>query len=460
MGRLRVWCSLIAATGHLVALQPEDKILKGTDAFGDWRQDAPGVRRHIQPTDLPAPAPEVTGEISIVPMPAGVKPQASEGFTVELLASGFKQPRVVRTAPNGDIFLADSKAGEIHVLRLDRGKIVDRDTFATGLNKPYGIAFYPLGPNPQWVYIGETDGVVRLPYTSGDLKSSGTPEPVIEGIPWQHHWTRDIAFSEGGSRLYLAVGSASNIALDMFPEPREPKLDEWKVTRPLGALWDTEERRAAILSFSPEGDDEEIFATGLRNPAGMTIQPRTGELWAVVNERDGLGDNAPFEYATAVNEGGFYGWPWYYIGANEDTRTTGKRPDLKDKVTVPDVLMQAHSAVLQIAFYEGDSFPSEYRGDAFVTMHGSWDRSTPTGYKVVRLRFDAKGEPAGEYQDFLTGFVVSDKEAWGRPVGVTVAKDGSLIVTEDGNGTVWRVSAVRMQANVGADEVPSDRDDR
>ena len=208
---------------------------------------------------------------------------------------------------------------------------------------------------------------------------------------------------------------------------------------PLGATWDTEERRADVISYDPDGKNEKIYATGLRNCSGMAIQPGNSALWCVVNERDGLGDNVPFDYATEVKEGGFYGWPWYYIGGNEEPRRKGQRPDLASKVTVPDVLFQGHSAPLGIAFYNDDAFPVEYRGNAFVTMHGSWNRSGRTGYKVVMMPFK-NGKPTGEYRDFMTGFVVSDKEVWGRPVGLAVAKDGSLLVTEDGSGTIWRVT--------------------
>src|SRR5205807_183890 len=260
---------------------------------------------------------------------------------------------------------------------------------------------------------------------------------------------RDIVFSPDGSRLFLSVGSGSNVALDMFPEPHwtmvpEPRnvegLAEWAKTKPLGAAWDTEELRADVLSFDPNGKNQKIVATGLRNCEGMTIQPVTGELWCVVNERDELGDNTPFEYATHVVEGAFYGWPWYFIGGHEDPRQAGARRDLKDKVTVPDVLMQAHSAPLQMVFYQRDIFPAEYKGSAFVAMHGSWNRQQRTGYKVVRLLLDGSGKPTGEYEDFMTGFVTSDTQVWGRPVGIAVANDGSLFVTEDGSGTIWRVS--------------------
>ncbi len=238
--------------------------------------------------------------------------------------------------------------------------------------------------------------------------------------------------------MYLSVGSGSNVAEAIGKAP-EGGLENWAREKPLGYAWGSEEGRAEVRAYDPDGGNARVVATGLRNCSGMTVQPETGALWCVVNERDELGDNVPFEYATAVKQGAFYGWPWYYIGSNEDPRHAGERPDLKGKVTVPDVLMQAHSAPLNITFYEGAQFPAEYKGDAFVALHGSWNRSLRTGYKVVRLRFK-DGRPTGEYEDFMTGFVVSDARVWGRPVGVAVARDGSLIVTEDGNGTIWRVA--------------------
>jgi glucose/arabinose dehydrogenase len=425
------------------AIDPKDQtdILRGKAAFGDWRQDRPGLCRLIKAADLPSISKENPNEVEVVKMPAGSKPQVPPGFNVELFASGLSQPRAIRTAPNGDLFVADSKAGEIHVYRIDSDPSHPQsEIFATGLKKPYGIAFYPPGMSPQWVYIATPDAVRRYPYQPGDLKSRGQPEKIIDGLPTTHHWTRDIAFSRDGKRLFLAVGSGSNVALDMFPAPREDGgLSEWVKNKPLGAAWDTEERRANILTFDPDGKNEKIFATGIRNPAGITIQPETGQLWAAVNERDGLGDDGPFEYATHVEEGAFYGWPWYYIGSHADSRVMSSRPDLKDHITVPDVLIQAHSAALQIVFYDSDAFGEGYKGDAFVTLHGSWDRAKRTGYKVIRLHFD-NGKATGEYEDFMTGFVLSDKQVWGRPVGVTVGKDGALYVTEDGSGTIWRVT--------------------
>jgi glucose/arabinose dehydrogenase len=349
------------------------------------------------------------------------------------------------------LFVAESLSNDVRVYRIPAGtaKPANSEIYASGLRQPFGIAFYPPGPNPEWIYIANSDSVVRFRYRKGDLKAAGKPEMIVDRIPWTHHYARDIVFSPDGKRMFVSVGSGSNVAMDMFPEPHLARLPAphpvaglkaWIDSEPLGAAWDTEEGRAMVLSFDPNGNNERIYATGLRNCEGMTIQPATGQLWCIVNERDELGDNTPFEYATHVEEGAFYGWPWYFIGGNEDPRHKDARPDLKNKVTIPDVFMQAHSAPLQMVFYGGDNFPAEYQGSAFVAMHGSWNRELRTGYKVVRLLFDQDGKPTGEYEDFMTGFVVSDKQVWGRPVGVAVAKDGSLFVSEDGNGTIWRVT--------------------
>jgi glucose/arabinose dehydrogenase len=447
----RILAIVACCLGMLAGGSALGQVLRGEAALGGWHDDKPGVRRRLTPQDLPAPAKPTYGIAQVVPMPAGARPQLPAGFSAELVATDPHKPRVIRAAPNGDLFVADSMFNSVRVLRVPAGSArPEKDVvFASGLKQPFGIAFHPLGPNPRWVYIANTDGVVRFAYKNGDLVATGKPERVIEGIPSAHHYARDIVFSPDGSRLFLSVGSGSNVALDMFPEPHwtmhpEPRnvdgLAEWVKAKPLGAAWDTEELRADVLSFDPNGRNMKIVATGLRNCEGISVQPATGQLWCAVNERDELGDNTPFEYATHVVEGGFYGWPWYFIGGHEDPRHAGKRPDLKDKVTVPDVLMQAHSAPLQMTFYQGDNFPPEYKGSAFVTMHGSWNRDQRTGYKVVRLLFDASGKPTGEYEDFMTGFVVSDTQVWGRPVGVTVGKDGSLFVTEDGNGTIWRIT--------------------
>jgi glucose/arabinose dehydrogenase len=444
---------VVLAAGGFALLVPQAtfaQVLRGQAAMGTWRDDKPGVRRLLTQQDLPPVAQPTYGVAKVVPIPAGARPQIPEGFTAELVTTDAQKPRVIRTAPNGDLFITDSMSNQVRVLRVPAGRAKPEQdvVFATGLKQPYGIAFYPLGSNPRWVYVANSDGVVRFPYKNGALRATGKPERIIEGIPWVHHYGRDIVFSPDGKRLYVGVGSGSNVALDMFPEPHltmhpEPRnvdgLRGWAKLKPLGATWDTEELRADVLSFDPDGKNMKIVATGLRNCQALTLQPATGQLWCAVNERDELGDNTPFEYATHVVDGAFYGWPWYYIGGNQDPRHAGQRADLKDKVTVPDVFIQAHSAPLQMTFYQGDAFAG-YKGSAFVTLHGSWNRDRRTGYKVIRLLFDASGKPTGEYEDFMTGFVVSDTQVWGRPVGVAVAKDGSLFVTEDGNGTIWRIS--------------------
>lgn len=436
--------TVLLASSHLLAETSthDEQVLKGREAFGDWQTARPGVRRLLTLQDLPPISQSTSTWVEIIPRPSGAKPTAPKGFSVELVTSGLAGPRVIRTAPNGDLFVADSEFNSVRVYRIPVGsaKPTKDEVFASGLNKPFGIAFYPLGPNPEWIYVANTNGIVRFPYKNGDLKATGEAEKIVEGIPSTHHWTRDLVFSPDGKQMLLSVGSGSNAALDMSPAPQiDGGLEAWKKAQPLGATWDTEERRADVLSFDPEGKDETILATGLRNCAGLTVEPATGELWCAVNERDELGDDVPFEYATHVEKGAFYGWPWFYIGGNEDPRHKGARPDLKDQVTVPDVLIEAHAAPLQMIFYDGDNFPAEYNGDAFLTLHGSWNRKQRSGNKVVRLLFK-DGKPTGEYEDFLTGFVVSNKEAWGRPVGVAIGKDGSLFVTEDAGGTIWRIA--------------------
>jgi glucose/arabinose dehydrogenase len=436
--------SALLASGSLAQdAASATKVLSGAEAFGSWQDDAPGVRRHITPDVLPKAdtSAAASNTAQPVPRPEGVMPKVPEGFTVSEFATGIDNPRAIRVAPNGDVFVANSEVDEVLVFRPGEGDAKpEKSTFATeGLSQPYGIAFYPPGDNPEWVYVANSDGLVRFPYKTGDLKAIGAPETLVEGIPAEHHWTRDIVFTPDGKTLYYSVGSGSNVAEGMSKEP-EGGLDAWISGKALGATWGSEERRAQVLTFDPAGKSEATFATGLRNCAGMTLQPETNKVWCVVNERDDRGDNTPFEYATAVQQGAFYGWPWYYIGDNEDPSFKGARPDLAGKVTIPDVLFQAHSAPLGITFYEADAFPANYRGDAFVAMHGSWNRGTRTGYKVVRLPMDDAGKPSGEYEDFMTGFVVSDQDVWGRPVGVAVAKDGALLVTDDGSGTIWRVT--------------------
>jgi len=420
------------------ATAADRQTLTGTAAFGDWSKDAPGVTRHITVDDLDAPnvTPSADNGPQTVPMPSRARPKVPDGYKVEMVASGLENPRAMRFSPNGDLFIANSKSGE--VLVLPAGTISGKPTvFARGLHQPYGINFYPPGPNPQWIYIANSNSLVRYPYKAGDKQAEGQPETVVPDVPSNHHWTRDVEFSPDGKTMFLSVGSGSNVAEDMSRAP-EGGIAAWAGAHTLGEAWGKEEARAAVWSFTPEGKDKKVYATGLRNCAGMTVQPETGNLWCVVNERDELGDNVPFEYATQVEAGAWYGWPWYYLGVHEDPRHAGERPDLAGKATKPDVLIQAHSAPLNIAFYEGSMFP-DLKGDAFVALHGSWNRGTRTGYKVVLLKFK-DGKPTGDYEDFMTGFVQSDADVWGRPVGVAVAPDGSLYVSEDGSGTLWRVS--------------------
>jgi hypothetical protein len=344
----------------------------------------------------------------------------------------------MRVAPNGDIFIAETRAGRIRVLRAADGetKPSANEIYASGLSGPFGVAFFP-SDNPKWVYIANTDSVLRFPYKAGDLKASGEPETVVAELPHGYgHSTRDIVFSPDGKRMLVSVGSASNDA-EGSAKPSEG-IQAWTAGHPLGAHWGGETDRAAVLSFDPDGKRLGTFATGIRNCVGLAIHPQTGDLYCSTNERDGLGDNLVPDYVTRVHEGAYYGWPWYYIGGNEDPRHVGERPDLKGKATVPDVLLQPHSASLGLTFYTGHQFPAEYAGDGFAAEHGSWNRSKRTGYKVVRIRLK-DGVPTGEYEDFITGFVVNDFDVWGRPVGVAVAHDGALLVSEDGNGTVWRV---------------------
>ena len=373
-------------------------------------------------------------------MPAGATPQVPAGFTVELVAAGLAQPRAIRVAPNGDIFVANSKANEVRTYRLPAGssKPSASEVYSSGLNKPYGIAFYPPGATPEWVYIANTDGVVRFPYRAGDTKAEGKPDTVVSRLPHGYgHSTRDIAFTNDNKRMLVSVGSAGNDGEGIGSPPGG--LRSWSDEHPLGASWASETDRAAVLAFDPDGKHAGVFATGIRNCVGLAVHTTSGDVYCSTNERDGMGDNLVPDYVTRVREGAFYGWPWFYIGSNEDPRHAGERPDLKGKVTVPDVLIQAHSASLGLTFYNGTAFPPEYRGDGFAAEHGSWNRSRRTGYKVIRIRLK-DGVPTGEYQDFVTGFVINDSEVWGRPVGVAAAHDGALLVSEDGNGTIWRIT--------------------
>ena len=346
---------------------------------------------------------------------------------MQLYADGLSKPRLIRTAPNGDAFVVESDDGVVRVFRglLATGKAAWSGVFAKGFNKPFGIAFYPAGPDPRWLYVANTDSVVRLPYRSGDTVARGPAETVVAELPGGGllrgggHWTRDIAFSRDGKRMFVSVGSRSN--------------NDDPDTTP------AEKERADVLEFAPDGSGRRVYASGIRNAVGIAVHPRSGELWVSVNERDELGDNLVPDYITHVEEGGFYGWPWYYIGGNQDPRHRGKHPELRGTTIVPDVLLQPHSASLQMLFYDGKQFPAEYTGDIFAAEHGSWNKAVRTGYSVIRVPMRGT-RASGDYEIFLTGFVTADGQVWGRPVGVAVAKDGALLVTDDGSNSIWRIS--------------------
>jgi glucose/arabinose dehydrogenase len=473
-------CVILLAQHASLAHAQSGALLTGQAAFTDWNQESPGVRHKITVADLPQPKPSeaVSNQPHVIPRPADAWPIAPPGFKVTLYAGGdngplqradatehmaraagtFTQPRLIRVAPNGDLFLADSGAGIIDVLRGvgPDGKARQIEHFATGLDHPFGIAFYPAD-NPRFIYVGNATTVVRFAYHSGDLHTSGPPETIVPDVPGYAqltgggHWTRDVTFTKDGKHLLISVGSGSNVD-DADTHPREF-------------------HRADVLEYTPEGKFEEVYATGIRNCVGEAVNPITGELWCSTNERDNLGNHLVPDYVTSVPEGSFFGWPWYYMGGHRDPRLqdpcadgTGpnpqrptplgaeraagcKRVDMSSKVRTPDVLVQPHMASLEMLFYPSRSafiagdhiFPREYTGGAFAAEHGSWNRANRAGYEVIFIPMH-DGHAGGEYDDFLTGFVVDDKSAWGRPVGVAVAHDGALLVSEDDNSSIWRVA--------------------
>jgi glucose/arabinose dehydrogenase len=403
----------------------DSRLLSGKAAMADWTSDAPGVRRRLTVNELPEPNPaeSARNQPKLVKRPAGAWPKLADGFVAQEFANDLQNPRVIVTAPNGDFFVTESKANRVRVMRDadNDGKPDLSEIFVDSLRQPFGIAFYPRGAEPKFIYVANTDSVLRWPYHNGQIKAQGKPEKLIDLpggglLPGGGHWTRDIVFSPDGKKLFVSVGSKSNV-------------DDG----------DAEKDRARIFEYDPDGKNGRVFATGLRNAVGLAIHPGTGDLWASVNERDELGDDLVPDFVTRVQDGGFYGWPWFYMGGHQDPRHKGKHPELKDKVLTPDVLIQAHSASLDMTFYDGTQFPAEYRENAFAAEHGSWNRTRRTGYKIIRIPM-MNGKATGEYIDFMTGFVTPDGDVWGRPVGVTVAKDGALLVTDDGGNCIWRIS--------------------
>lgn len=373
---------------------------------------------NIKPSDLPPPKLEndVNNAPRVIPQPADAKLNVPPGFQVSTFAEGgFTRPRWMALAPNGDVFVADSMGSKVFVLRDANkdGVAEERSVFVENQKQPFGIAFWK-----DYVYIGNTDAVVRYSYKPGQMKATGEAEKIADlpGRGYREHWTRNILFSRDGKKMYVTVGSESNVSVEAEP------------------------MRASITEFNPDGTGKKLFVTGARNPIGLAWQPGTNKLWAAVQERDRMGDDLVPDFVAEMKDGGFYGWPYGYLGL-EDPRRQGERPDLVKKTITPDVLIEAHSAILGLVFYEGRMFPSEYRGDAFVALHGSWNRTKRTGYKIIRIRFK-NGKPVGGYDDFITGWMLAPdkREVWGRPVGLLVLPDGSMLITDDGANKIWRVS--------------------
>ena len=428
---IRRFCVFLAVVGSFglgwaQGKEAGQKLLTGQAALGDWTSDAPGVRRKITLGDLPPPdaTSSASNQPKVVARPEGAQLHVPTGFRIEEYAAGFRDPRVLLTAPNGDIFVSESRADHIKVLRDTdgNGKPDSTQVFAErGLNKPFGIAFYPPGPEPQYLYVANTDGVIRFPYRNGDLKARGlaeklgahlSPGGLLQG---GGHWTRGLAFASDGKKMYVSIGSLSNVSDNA-----------------------EEADRARIFEFNPAGSGQKVYAWGIRNAVGIQMRPGTNELWMSTNERDGLGDNLPPDYISRVIPGGFYGWPWFYIGNHQDPRHKDKKLEWADKVIVPDVLVQAHSASLNLCFYDGKQFPEECRGDIFAAFHGSWNRSPAAPPKVARVHF-IDGKPQ-KFEDFLSGFQLTNgRVRFGRPAGLAVAKDGALIVGDDLNGVIYRV---------------------
>jgi glucose/arabinose dehydrogenase/cytochrome c2 len=419
-------------------------------ADADWKQDAPGRVHRIDLAKLAKPY-ETSSAVNfprLIERPADATLQLPPGFRIDVYARDLKGPRTLRVAPNGDVFVSQTQSGRISVLRptADGLRAASVKAYAQGLNLPSGMAFYPAGAHPQWLYVAENNRVVRYAYTAGDQSARAVPEVVVHElspVAGGGHFTRDIAFSNDGKRMFISVGSQSNVAETMGKKTPD-EIKAWEAERGLGAAWGNETKRAAVLVFDVGADKPgRIYANGIRNCVGLTSQPATGALWCTTNERDMLGDNLVPDYATRVQQGGFYGWPWYYMGNHEDPRLAGQRPDLAGKAIVPDVPFQAHSAALNLVFYTATTgaaaFPKEYLGDGFVMMHGSWNRSFRTGHKIVRLRMK-DGVPTGEYEDFLTGFIATDGNAWGRPVSAAVANDGALLMSDDSANLIYRIA--------------------
>ncbi|MCU1386631.1 MAG: sorbosone dehydrogenase [Acidobacteria bacterium] len=376
--------------------------------------DRPGQKFHLRPSDLPKPyaTPAVANNNTVMPRPEGRMPDAPRGFKVTVYATGLTIARFMAVAPSGDVFLSERLPNKITLLRDSKGTGVadERFTFAEGLKNPSGIAVHD-----GYVYISDQNAVWRTPYVAGATKA-GKLEKVTKAADLRTtsmHGTRNIAFDKDGA-LFVEMGSRDNVS----------------------------DFRPGAEVFQVKNGELVSYASGIRNPVGVAFQPGTNNLFVAANERDGLGDKLAPDYFTSVQPGGFYGYPYSYTGKIPDPDFGDKRPDLVAKAITPDVLFPAHSAPTGMLFYTGDNFPAEYKGDVFVSLHGSWNTSKPTGYKVVRIRFK-DGKPDGGYENFLTGFwdgKTNPAKVWGRPVGLAIARDGSLLVADDVGQTVWKVT--------------------
>ncbi len=476
MSRFPSLAPLALSVAFLAPVACRAQTTSPTGVFADWSMQKPGARHKITVADLPSPAQwqAVNKTPYVIVRPGDGWPKAPAGFKVTLYAGGnaapmersqnvrhmqlsngtFTMPRLMVTAPNGDIFLADSGAGVIFVMRgvTADGQAAQIQKFASGLDHPFGIAFYPA-QHPQWVYVGCATTIQKFPYKVGDLQAAGPAQTVVPDIPGYAqlmgggHWTRDVVFTQDDKYMLVSVGSASNID---NPDTHPGEF-----------------HRADILEYTPEGKFIQVYAHGIRNCVGEAINPLSGALWCSTNERDNLGDHLPPDYVTSIKEGGFYGWPWYYIGDHHDPRLplpcangTAAHPqlsqpltaeqadhcehvDLGSKVIVPDVLVQPHMASLEMTFYpDSGNFPAPYHGGIFAAEHGSWNRLHRAGYEVIWIPMKNGHPTDGSYEDFLSGFVTSKGQVWGRPVGVTVGAKGALYVSDDGSRSVWRVAYV------------------
>jgi glucose/arabinose dehydrogenase/cytochrome c2 len=442
----------------------EQAAYTAADINADWRKDVPTKSYRIKPDQLAAPniASAARNFPLLVTRPIKAKLEVPFDFHVGVFADKLEKPRTLLAAPNGDVLVCETASGRIRVLRpANNGEHAEQnEIYVSGLKLPYGMVWYPNAQNPQWLYVAENHRIVRFLYRPGDLKARMAAEVVIakfgpeapaageSEISKEAARVRDddvhaLALSADAKRLFVSINAISDSALDL-PEKKPAQIKTWETQQAVGAAWGYETKRANVLVFEVGNTmGERIFATGLRTCNGLAIQPATQDVWCTVNERNGLGDDLVPDFSTRLRDGGFYGWPWYYIGGNEDPRLKGARVDLKDKVTTPDVLYTAHSGAQNMVFYSASSgravFPSEYRGDAFVTLNGSLNRSKRTGHKIVRVLMK-NNVPTGEYEDFLIGFIVTTRNVWGKPAGLTVASDGALLMSDDGAGVIYRIS--------------------